>query len=277
MEIVMKIYVRVSIYLEKETKEGRKIYNEFKTRMKKYNLEGMPSYRVGIDSKDYDYVQSVIKYCQSNDVGINICDEGPNERVYNKKDYENAVAYRVWFLQNSYNEYEDIEDTDKCCCEENRKHELYNTIQVKPYYLQKKEFGKKNCSKMDNGGYAVSKQVRDGLLQLGATEGDFWPVYTKQKEIVCYQLMPQNKISLKQVNGWEKKIVCPYCGYYEYLYDDKSPIYIDKATLENLKVLNATEERLGGTPLYLIIGKETYNFLTAKYKRMNFEPIFLKE
>jgi len=277
MEIIMKVYVRVSIYLENETREGRKIYNEFKNRMKKYNLEGMPSYRVEIGSEGYNYVQSVIKYCQNNDVGIDISDEGPSERVYNKKDYENAVAYRVWFLQNSYNEYEDIEDTEECCCEEGRKHELDNTIQVKPYYLQKKEFMKKNCSKLDNGGYAVSKEVRDDLIQLGATAEDFWPVYTKNLEIVCYQLMPQNKISLNKINGWKKQVLCPYCGYYEYSYDDKNPIYIDKETLENLKVLNATEEKLGGAPIYLLINKKTYNFLTAKYKRMNFEPIFLKE
>lgn len=111
--------------------------------------------------------------------------------IYGASAVAQFIIYKVKFNKNK---------------EENRKHELYNTIQVKPYYLQKKEFGKKNCSKMDNGGYAVSKQVRDDLLQLGATEGDFWPVYTKQKEIVCYQLMPQNKISLKQVNGWEKKL-----------------------------------------------------------------------
>lgn len=273
----MKVYVRVSIYLENETREGRKIYNEFKNRMKKYNLEGMPSYRVEIGSEGYNYVQSVIKYCQNNDIGIDISDEGPSERVYNKKDYENAVAYRVWFLQNSYNEYEDIEDVEEHCCEENRKYGLHNTIQVKPYYIPKREFGKKNCAQLDNCGYVVSKQVMDDLIQLGATEADFWPVYTKQKEIVCYQLMPQHEVSLKKVNGWRKKVVCPYCGYSNYYEDGSQPIYIDKATLENLNVLNATEEKLGGAPKYLLINKKTYNFLTAKYKRMNFEPIFLKE
>lgn len=136
---------------------------------------------------------------------------------------------------------------------------------------------KKNCAQLDNCGYVVSKQVMDDLIQLGATEADFWPVYTKQKEIVCYQLMPQHEVSLKKVNGWRKKVVCPYCGYSNYYEDGSQPIYIDKATLENLNVLNATEEKLGGAPKYLLINKKTYNFLTAKYKRMNFEPIFLKE
>ena len=273
----MKIYIRISIYLEEETKEGRKIYNEFRRRMKKYNLGGMPSYRVALDDDDYDYAQSVIKYCQNHDLGIEISDEGPNERVYTKKDYENAVAYRVWFLQSAYNEYEDVEDEEENCCAENRKHGMSNMVQVRPQYLPKREFGKKNCAQLDNCGYAVSKEVREDLIQLGATEEDFWPVYTKKKEIVCYQLMPKHKVSLGEVNGWQKEIVCPYCGYANYHEDESQPILIDKQTLEELKVLNATEETLGGAPMYLIINKETYEFLTKKYKRMNFEPIFLKE
>lgn len=272
----MKIYVRISIHLEKETKEGRKIYDEFRTKMKKYNLEGMPSYRIALDDEIYDYAQSVVKYCQNHDVGIEISDEGPNEFVYNKKDYESAAAYRVWFLQSSYT-YDEIEDVEECCCVENERRGLYNTIQVKPYYLPKNEFGKKNCTQLDNGGYAVSKAVRDDLIQLGATEEDFWPVYTKKKEIVCYQLMPKHKVSLGEVNGWKKKIVCPYCGYAHYYEDKSQPIFIDKQTFGKLKVLNATEETAGGSPRYLIINKETYEFLTKKYKRMNFEPIFLKE
>ena len=273
----MKVYVRIGIFLEKKTAEGRKIYNEFRKRMEKYSFDGMPSYRVELNSEDYTYAQDVMEYCKIHDVGIDMSDEGPNERVYTKKDYQDAVAYRVWFLQNSYNEYEDVEDEEENCCEENKKHGMHNMVQVRPQYLQKKEFGKKNCTQLMNCGYAVSEAVKNDLLQLGAIEEDFWPVYTKQKEIVCYQLMPTHKVSLGEINGWKKEIVCPYCGYADYEEDDRYPIYIDKKTLEQLKPLNATEETLGGAPMYLIVTKEVYEFLTSKYKRMNIEPIFLKE
>ena len=273
----MRAYARINVSLEKGTKETKKIYKEFKEKMQKYLYdEGMELYRVPIDVEEYLYAKQFTDEYDEEKDGLEISDMGYLERVYTKKDYEDAVAYRVWFLQSSYT-YDEIEDIEECCCAENERRGLYNTIQVKPYYLPKNEFGKKNCTQLDNGGYAVSKAVRDDLIQLGATEEDFWPVYTKKKEIVCYQLMPKHKVSLGEVNGWQKEIVCPYCGYANYHEDESQPILIDKQTLEELKVLNATEETLNGAPLYLIISKKTYGFLTKKYKRMNFEPIFLKE
>ena len=273
----MKAYARINVTLEKGTKETKKIYKEFKEKMQKYLYsEEMELYRIPIDVEEYAYAKKLTDVYEDEKDGLEIFGFSFFERVYTKKDYENAVAYRVWFLQSSYT-YDEIEDVEECCCAENERRGLYNTIQVKPYYLPKNEFGKRNCTQLDNGGYAVSKEVRDDLIQLGATEEDFWPVYTKKKEIVCYQLMPKHKIFLGEVNGWKKQIVCPYCGYAHYYRNQRQPIYIEKRTLEKLKVLNATEETAGGSPKYLIITKETYEFLTKKYKRMNFEPIFLKE
>ena len=274
----MKAYARINVTLEKGTKETKKIYKEFKEKMQKYLYsEEMELYRIPIDVEEYAYAKKLTDVYEDEKDGLEISDLGYLERVYTKKDYENAVAYRVWFLQGAYNEYDDVESEDENCCVENRKHGMCNMVQVRPQYLPKREFGKKNCAQLDYRGYAVSKEVRDDLIELGATEEDFWPVYTKKKEIVCYQLMPKHKVSLGEVNGWQKEIVCPYCGYANYHEDESQPILIDKQTLEELKVLNATEETLGGAPMYLIINKETYEFLTKKYKRMNFEPIFLKE
>ena len=274
----MRAYKTFGIQLEKGTRETKKIYREFKEKMKKYLVdEEIEVYDVPIETSEYRYANKLAEIYNEAKDGLEITEWRLCDRVYTKKDYQNAVAYRVWFLQNSYNEYEDVEDEEENCCEENKKHGMHNMVQVRPQYLQKKEFGKKNCTQLMNCGYAVSEAVKNDLLQLGATEEDFWPVYTKQKEIVCYQLMPTHKVSLGEINGWKKEIVCPYCGYADYEEDDRYPIYIDKKTLEQLKPLNATEETLGGAPMYLIVTKEVYEFLTSKYKRMNFEPIFLKE
>ena len=273
----MKVYTRINITLTNGNKLTNEIYKTFKEKMNKYLLdEDMELYRVPIDTEEYIYAKMIAEEYRDTKDGLKVFDLDIYEKIYDKKDYQKAVAYCVCFLQTSYT-YDDLsEEVEKNCCEEGKKKEVYNFIQIKPYYLPKQEFGKKNCTSLDNNGYAVSKEVKEDLMQLGASEEDFWPVYTKKKEIVCYQLMPKHKVSLREVNGWKKEIKCPYCGYYEYRYDDSKPIYIDKTALENLKALNSTEELMGSFPRY-IVNKETYEFLTAKYKRMNFEPIFLKE
>ena len=280
----MKVYARVHSRLTGGTEKTKKVYIEFKNKMEKYLLDSeMELYRVPIDTKEYGYAKELSKEYWDEEKFLKEDDGGKDgleielsdlyERVYDKKDYKKAVAYRVWFFQCSYvDEYP--EESERHCCEENAKNGLYNFIQIAPFTLPRREFGKKNCTSLENGGYAVSKEVKEDLMQLGASEEDFWPVYTKKKEIVCYQLMPKHKVSLREVNGWKKEIKCPYCGYYAYWYDDSKPIYIDKTAFENLKALNATEEIVGSFPRY-IVNKETYEFLTAKYKRMNFEPIFL--
>lgn len=223
----MRAYARINLTLEKGTKETQKIYKEFKEKMSKYLLDaGMELYRVPVDAKEYEYAMKLVDEYEDGKDGLEISDVGWRERSYDKKDYKKAVAYRVWFLQSSYNDYEDVEDTEEHCCEENKKHGRYNTIQVKPYYIPKREFGKKNCTQLDNSGYAVSKEVKDDLIQLGATEDGFWPVYTKQKEIVCYQLMPKHVVSLREVNNWRKEIVCPYCGYSHYYENGDEPIFL---------------------------------------------------
>lgn len=279
----MIIYARFYCRLSNGTEKTKRIYEDFQRKMEKYKLD-VGLYRIPIDTEECTYAERLDKEYghkegeECGKDGLKIILSEIYEKVYNKKDYKEAVAYRVWFLQSAYTyEAGPPEDVDEWCCKENKKNGKYNLIQVKPYYIPKREFMKKNCAQLDNNGYAVLKEVYEDLLQLGAVEEDFWPVYTKKKEVVCYQLMPQHKVSLREINNWKKKIVCPYCGYVNYEEDDRKPLYIDKKTLGKLKILNATEEMSAGAPMYLIINKETYEFLSSKYKRMNFEPIFLKE
>ena len=208
----MIIYARFYCRLSNGTERTKRIYEEFRRKMEKYKLD-VGLYRVPIDTEECIYAENLHKEYGSTEEheggkdGLVISLSGIYEKVYNKKDYKEAVAYRVWFLQNAYT-YEDgpPEDVYEWCCEENKKNGKYNLIQVKPYYIPKREFMKKNYVHLDNDGYAVSKEVYEDLLQLGVVEEDFWPVYTKKKEIVGYQLMPQHKVSLREANNWKKRI-----------------------------------------------------------------------
>ena len=56
----MRAYARVNVTLENGTEETKKIYREFKKKMKKYVFdEEMELYRIPVDVKEYAYAKNL--------------------------------------------------------------------------------------------------------------------------------------------------------------------------------------------------------------------------
>jgi hypothetical protein len=143
--------------------------------------------------------------------------------------------------------------------------------------VPKSSFNKKKYGILSSWRFAVSERIMNEIVGMGASADDFMPVITKQGEIVCYQIEPVNTISgMSEINNWRKESGCSKCNYPIYWEIDWKASMITEKLLSELTLLNKTEELMGDAniPEY-IINKELYEFLIAKYPKMNFEPIFL--
>ena len=108
------------------------------------------------------------------------------------------------------------------------------------------------------------------------SEADFREVVSKNNELICYQLTPQNIMPpIHQYNNMEE-FRCSTCNnIYWYPPVDETIFYIDKDVLNNLKTLNYTYEH---TPLdngSIIVSKPAYDILTKNYPKMEFTPVLL--
>lgn len=278
----MNLYSRINVELPKKTNEkARKVYEEFMKGSQKYLLdEVMQLYRIPMDTPFYQDVVTKIKTFPEEEIDW----YEQFERTYSKQDYRDAVAYLAWFTSMAFG-YESDDEMDcfaSPCCEKGRENERVNYIQSKPYRMPQKEFVNRKFIFLEMGGYAVAKEVYEDLLEIGALEADFTPIYNKRGEIVAYQLTPVNELSMHEVNQWKEIKLCEHCdltGYdiktAEQLSEFRN-VYLDQAAYSNLKVLNKSEMDQF-CDREIIINKEAYEYLSSKYKRMNVEPVFLKK
>ena len=304
----MKQYAKLHIKCTSNKKEEKKIYLEFKKRMKKYLLdEDMELYRIPILAKDYPYAHELSQKYEW-DWSRNEEDEDfptmyitENEDIetdYTKKDYEQAVAFVVnfWYVVYPY-ENNWVRDFEETCCDKPSWKYKTAMIQKKNSILPSSKFKKKKYAQLISG-YVIAEEVRNLLLEHGlATKEDFWDVINRKGEIVCYQMMPKNVVhGFAQDNNMKLVDKCEHCGMERYWYY-KEPFYMSQRTLDQLVGLNQTIERCGGyfdeeelkrdlqngedmrstmEPWY-IVNKEVYTLLHKHYPRMQFIPIFLKE
>lgn len=304
----VKQYAKLHIKCTGNKKEEKKIYLEFKKRMKKYLLdEDMELYRIPILAKDYPYAHELSQKYEW-DWSRNEEDEDfptmyitENEDIetdYTKKDYEQAVAFVVnfWYVVYPY-ENNWVRDFEETCCDKPSWKYKTAMIQKKNSILPSSKFKKKKYAQLISG-YVIAEEVRDLLLEYGlAKKEDFWDVINRKGEIVCYQMMPKNVVhGFAQDNNMKLVDKCEHCGMERYWYY-KEPFYMSQRTLDQLVGLNQTIERCGGyfdeeelkrdlqngedmrstmEPWY-IVNKEVYNLLHKHYPRMQFIPIFLKE
>lgn len=304
----VKQYAKLHIKCTSNKKEEKKIYLEFKKRMKKYLLdEDMELYRIPILAKDYPYAHELSQKYEW-DWSRNEEDEDfptmyitENEDIetdYTKKDYEQAVAFVVnfWYVVYPY-ENNWVRDFEETCCDKPSWKYKTAMIQKKNSILPSSKFKKKKYAQLISG-YVIAEEVRNLLLEHGlATKEDFWDVINRKGEIVCYQMMPKNVVhGFAQDNNMKLVDKCEHCGMERYWYY-KEPFYMSQRTLDQLVGLNQTIERCGGyfdeeelkrdlqngedmrstmEPWY-IVNKEVYTLLHKHYPRMQFIPIFLKE
>lgn len=295
----MQQYAKINISCTSRKKVDKQIYKEFKERMKKYVLdEEMQLYKIPVLSEDYQYAHQLAQTYGRDEAiedieeypGLYIMERGEFETEYNKKDYEQAVAYLVSFCYLAY-PYETVSDSDYegPCCEKPEWKRQEGLIQDKLYKIPKSEFKNRKYAQLMFG-FAVHEEVKHLLIENQlASEHDFQKVITKRNETVCYQLKPENVITgFAKDNDMEVFDYCRNCGL-PHVYFGDEPHYMSETTQKQLKGLNQTRETHGPIfrdekPLFAalvepwyIVNKDVYNLLHAHYPRMQFIPIFAKE
>ncbi|MBO8462979.1 MAG: hypothetical protein IAC13_03490 [Firmicutes bacterium] len=295
----MKIYASFQmIRLDPITKEEEVLYEEFIKRMEPYRkreIEYMIFYQIEITKPEYKYAHEIAKKYEMTDQefeewmentevgtyipGISVYESELIRVKYEKKDYERAVSYKINFLQGGYFYVED-ERTDyiKPCCKQ-ASWEFDTCLYQGQELILTSEVEKKSYARLPIG-YGVSEEVKKLLLEYGADEEDFTEIKNKQGKVVFYQLTPKNVITgFSSDNDISVEDECSHCGQKRYGDKEKTkPYYMSESTLRQLTMLNRTEE-MSGLELepWYIVNKETYLLLKKHYKRMQFEPIFLKE
>lgn len=162
-----------------------------------------------------------------------------------------------------------------------------NAIQSRDYL-----FPKASCQKptglLDTFEFGVSQELRDDLIErFDITEKDFRPIRTKRGNIVYYQITPQHvMLPIHEENGWTAKEPCPCCGSVQYMHldvkeqhrNDKGEdiYYISQAALDDMHDLNVTCERFRFYMPEYIISRRVYDYLTERYPRTHYFPMFLK-
>ena len=287
----MKVYAKFTLWFKENLNQEEKIrYEGFVEKMKpyiEYKMKSLNWYRVPITRPEYEYAHEMAeKYPVQEDEegerlpGVYISESSIIEIDYEKKDYEKAVAYRLhfWYIAYLYEDEGSDEYTEPCCENPNWDGEVCE-IQNRPLIMPAKEVYKKKYAQLMPG-YGVAEEIRSLLLEHGAKQEDFTEIRNKQGKLIFYQVTPQNVIKgFIEDNDIPIEDECKNCG--QKRYGDKKqtePYYISKSTLEQLTALNRTEEMYGLElePWY-IVNKETYLLLKEHYKRIQFEPIFLKE
>ncbi|MCR4732055.1 MAG: hypothetical protein K5819_02410 [Lachnospiraceae bacterium] len=296
MEVVVKT-VKFHIECTSTDAELKRNYTEFKNVCANYcEDDEMELYYIPLETAAYEYAHKLaLLYPDKED----IWDESPALCVseddyicveYNKKDYEDAVAYVINFYHFAY-DYEDWSSDEfvgDCCGSPSWK--IQNgMIQNRNYMIPKAEFGKKKYAKLMLG-YAVADEVKELLCAEGlATERDFREVTTKKGEHICYQIIPENEVEgFMDENGAELVDICSNCGTKRYNLC-KQPYRMSSALVSGLKGLNRTKEldgpileerdsagqegRVTLEPLY-IVNKQVYQLLHTNYPKMQFIPIF---
>lgn len=204
------------------------------------------------------------------------------DRLYDNID--EAKAFVLSFTNFAYG-YDDLNSDDfkSVVCEECRKRHQYRD------YLFPKASFKKPTSILSYYDFGVSCELRDELIEkFDITEDDFRPIYTKKGELVYYQITPQNVMEpIYEKNDWYVTSVCPQCGAIQYgsdrignwYYNEKREpfAYISQNALDNMHDLNISYERFLRYSANYVISRRLYDFLTERYPRTHYFPLFLKE
>jgi len=194
-----------------------------------------------------------------------------------------AKAFMLSFTNFVYS-YDDMIETDyqTVLCER-----CGNAIQSRDYH-----FPKASCQKptgiLDTLEFGVSQELRDDLIErFDITEMDFRPIRTKRGNIVYYQITPQHvMLPIHKENGWTAKEPCPRCGSVQYTPLDvkkqyrnekgEDIYYISQTALDDMHDLNVTHERFRFFSPEYIISRRVYDYLTERYPRTHYFPMFLK-
>ena len=200
------------------------------------------------------------------------------DRLYDNIDEAKAFALSFTNFVYFYDEYTPDDYLTTICEECGRE------VQCKDY-LAPKSNCKKPTGLLCSINPGVSPELREELIRtFDITEDDFRPIRNKSGEIVYYQITPQNVLlPIHDVNGWSVMEECPKCGAKQYdgeWYDnekDESYAFISQEALDNMHDLNILSELIyprHGTEY--IISRRVYDFLTEKYPRTHYFPLFLK-
>ena len=200
----------------------------------------------------------------------------------NEKNYPNiseAVAFRITFDHFVYTYDSDAMELyfpTKCSC-----------CGYSPQVMDLR-VPKSNCKKdygiLDTYEYGVSPSLKNKLIELfDITEKDFRPIVNKAGEIVYYQIAPQHvMLPLIGVNRWRALKPCRKCGRIEYREkeyrneNDEQYRFITPDALQDLKDINVSYERFNMDMPLFVVSRRVYDYLTAIYPKMRFEPFFLK-
>lgn len=201
----------------------------------------------------------------------------------NEKNYDNlsdAVAFVVHFAFMVYT-YGDIDmeqfETKLCS-------QCGHLIRDK-VFLAPKTSCKKECGVLHNFEYGVSEQIRNELLsEFDIKKEDFREVCNKKGEIVYWQITPRHiMMPLSKSNRIKSQKACPKCGFVQYRMDEfenekgEPYYYITKEALEDMQDINRTFETFECfIPMY-VVSRRVYDYLSSKYPRMKFAPMYLKE
>ncbi len=145
------------------------------------------------------------------------------------------------------------------------------------------------CSKMDRGildiyHYGVSIAVRDLLVENFAdiSEDDFRACRSKTGEVVFYQITPRHVLPpMASQVGWQKLASCSKCGSVTYEREEITNelgyqyFYITEEALRQMHSLNVSYENFRRHYPIWVVSREVYGFLTERYPRMEFQPMFL--
>lgn len=133
--------------------------------------------------------------------------------------------------------------------------------------------------------YGVSIEIHDDLIrEFDITEDDFRPIRNLKDDIIYYQITPIHVMKpIGAVNRYRELKPCRKCGsvqFREKVYlnvKEWEYSFITKEALEDMHDINISCEAFMRFSRNFVISRRVYDHLTAKYPRMTFRPMFLKE
>ena len=207
-----------------------------------------------------------------------------SKQSFNQKKYPNidkAVAFRINFHQFVFT-YDDIGwyDYNEELCSR-----CGFSVQTGDFLAPKSNCAKKDYAILDTYHFGVSIEVKELLIDnFDISEEDFRPIRNKVGEIVFYQITPQHiMLPMHETKRYKELKPCKKCGRTQYRlkqYENRQGYpygYITSKALAEMHDINETFEKC---ELYLpewIVSKRVYEFLTERYPRMQFVPLFIKD
>lgn len=197
-----------------------------------------------------------------------------------KHNLDDAVAFEIAFQFMIYT-YGSVgwDQFERSICSRCGKYEQFGD------YLAPKSSCKKDYGMLQNFRYGISEKIRNELIDnFEINENDFRPIRNLTGDIVYYQITPQHTmLPISSVNRIRQLKPCKKCGSFEHRIkeykdeNDNNFYYITKEVLDDMHDINQTFENFDmWIPMY-IVSRRVYDYLIAKYPRMHFFPIYLKE